>query len=612
MFLLGFQFLKSQEYRIKSYQVTDKHRFETGAAGGFWGHHLGHLVRTRSQGLWYVDDTGNNAGRNPAINYHHFDGSQWILAKTLSNPSTIQQNTATLAIGDTIYSYGMNILGGGYINGQYIMGGGNIEEAIYDVKTNVAAYNRKIRFVPPPDPLPANYGGYNYIGAAVSPSGTRVVWWTMAVDKGGPSEWQYMYNTGSGWSNTIISKIPRNAFSYVFASFLNDSIFFVGGELPGGSAPNWTYAVGAGKVILGSPITDFTILNGLNIAVNDIWVNRSNGDAHLFPYGPTGKIGYFYKPAKGVWSDTVTLVGSSIIGRWRFIDSPDGNLYLILSESGFKRMIIPKSSISGKINFNGLAINSINSDDGFTASYAIWPEVREYQTTPVGGINFVYPGNDFSYSNLLRHVDIAQNDGSVLMNINIPNGNEIFNADTFQNISWYKLNNTGIDSVKIELSIDGGSVWSVISAKAPNNGKYLWKTPQISSSHCLVRLTNPISSTVYDVSDVPFTINKPSSVGDTYSDSPQSSKLLGNYPNPFNNQTVFRFHSAGSMHVIIDIHNILGQYVATLLDEDILVGDYSIPWDGKNHNKKDVPSGMYFVRLETPSNVSTMKTLLLR
>jgi hypothetical protein len=341
-------------------------------------------------------------------------------------------------------------------------------------------------------------------------------------------------------------------------------------------------------------------------------VNRSNGDAHLFPYGPTGKIGYFYKPAKGVWSDTVTLVGSSIIGRWRFIDSPDGNLYLILSESGFKRMIIPKSSISGKINFNGLAINSINSDDGFTASYAIWPEVREYQTTPVGGINFVYPGNDFSYSNLLRHVEIAQNDGSVLMNINIPNGNEIFNADTFQNISWYKLNNTGIDSVKIELSIDGGSVWSVISAKAPNNGKYLWKTPQISSSHCLVRLTNPISSTVYDVSDVPFTINKPSSVGNTYSDSPQSSKVLGNYPNPFNNQTVFRFHSAGSMHVKIDIHNILGQYVATLLDDDILVGDYSIPWDGKNHNKKDVPSGMYFVRLETPSNVSTMKTLLLR
>jgi hypothetical protein len=397
----GLQAVKAQEYSISSYQITDKHRFQEGFVGGFWGHHLGHMVRTRTQGLWYVDDTGNDVNTNPAINYHHFDGTQWTLVKTLANPSTIQQNDASLAVGDTIYSYGVNVVGG------------YIEEAICDAKTNIAVYNRKIRSILPPDPLPVNYGGVNYIGAAVSPSGTRVVWWTTAVDKGGPSEWVYMYNTGSGWSNSIVSKIPANGFSYVFASFVNDSVFYVGGELPGGTAPNWTYAVGAGKVVLGSPIVDFTKMKGANVAVNDLWVNRSNGDAHLFTYGSYGAIGYFYKPANGVWSDTVTLVGTGTVSRWRFIDSPDGNLYLILSQGGFKMMVIPKSSISGKIDFSGLPMIPINSDDGFTASYAIWPEVREYQTTPVGGVNFAYPGNDYGYSNLLRHVSVAINNGSV-------------------------------------------------------------------------------------------------------------------------------------------------------------------------------------------------------
>lgn len=85
LIVIVFQLLESQEYGIKSHQLTNQHRFQTGAVGGFWGHHLGHMVRTSTQGLWYVDDTGNNGNRNPAINYHHFDGMKWTLVKTLWN-----------------------------------------------------------------------------------------------------------------------------------------------------------------------------------------------------------------------------------------------------------------------------------------------------------------------------------------------------------------------------------------------------------------------------------------------------------------------------------------------------------------------------------------------
>jgi len=687
--LSGLQALKAQEYSISSYQVTDKHRFEAGYVGGFWGHHLGHMVRTRTRGLWYVDDTGNDVNINPAINYLHFDGTQWILVTTLANPAIIQQNDASLAVGDTIYSYGVNVMGG------------YIEEAIFDSKTNIAVYNRKIRSIG---------ASTNYIGAAVSPSGTRVVWWTKVVDNSaanGPCDWVYMYNTGSGWSDTIISKIPANDLSYVFASFLNDSVFYVGGELPSGTAPNWTYAVGAGKVVLGSPIVDFTVMKGSNIAANDLWVNRSNGDAHLFTYGAYGMIGYFYKPANGVWTDTVTVVKEiGDLSRWRFIDSPDGNLYLILSQGGFSMMVIPKSSISGKIDFSGLPIIPINNDDGFTASYAIWAEIPEYQTTPVGGVNFAYPGNDYAYANLLRHVSIAVNDGSVLIDLKVPNGNETFQGNATQKITWYALKTSGIDTVKIELSTNSGTTWSTIAAKAPNYGYYVWQVPPITSTTCLIRLSNPVNSTVYDVCNAPFTIQytpvvlknpvatllepaKDTSVvanatfhfkgtatasngyivnyvwnmGDgktihgivpefyysydapgkdtvsfTVQDNnnlssspvsivvtvtgtsdvhgisslPGSWKVLGNYPNPFNGHTIFRYQAGGQSSVRINVFDVLGNHVATLFDGVVSPGEHSVSWTPKDSAGNDLSSGIYFIRFETPSSVSITKALLLR
>ena len=275
------------EFFYESHQVSDQHRYQEGAMGGFWGHHLGHLVRTANYGLWYVDDIGNDVNRNPEIRYYQFKDNRWVFVRSLPNPNTIQQNTATMAVGDTIYSYGVNIVGG------------YIEEAVCDASTGNAVYRRKIRSIGP---------STNYIGAAVSPGGTRVVWWTRVVNSNGPSDWVYMYNKGGSWSDSIVSQIPGNDFSYAFASFLNDSTFYIGGEVPGGNAPNWTFSAGAGLVVLGKPLAGFTIMKGDNIAANDMWVNRTDGGAHLFLYGAYGGIGYFYKPAGGNWSDAVTVL----------------------------------------------------------------------------------------------------------------------------------------------------------------------------------------------------------------------------------------------------------------------------------------------------------------
>lgn len=455
--------------------------------GGFWGHHLGHMVRTATQGLWYVDDTGVDVNIDPAINYFRFDGSKWVLMKTLANPLTIQQNTATLAVGDSIFTYGVNV------------GGGYIEEAVCNARTNTASYNRKIRYIG---------GNTNYIGAAVSPQGKRVVWWTRVVTPIGPSQWVYMFSNDSGWSSSIVTQVQQGAdFSYVFSSFLDDTTFYVGGEVPSGSGP-WTFEVAAGKVVLGQPIAEFTKMKGDNYSSMGIWVNRANGDVHLLTYGAYGGFGYFYKPAGGSWTDTVSLsdnlLGSS---RCRFIDSPDGYLYLIVSEGGFKMIPIPKSSITGKIDFSAYPMISLGTMSGFNGSAAIWPESEEFQTTPVGGINFAYPGNDFAYSNLLRSTSVHLNPGTVTLRVSMPNGMETFQGNQSQPIYWYMLPSAGIDTVTIGLSTDGGLHWSVLASRVPNTGSYVWQVPALSCTTCRIRISNAAGGTPSDTSDADFSIS---------------------------------------------------------------------------------------------------------
>ncbi|MCA9732358.1 MAG: T9SS type A sorting domain-containing protein [Deferribacteres bacterium] len=75
---------------------------------------------------------------------------------------------------------------------------------------------------------------------------------------------------------------------------------------------------------------------------------------------------------------------------------------------------------------------------------------------------------------------------------------------------------------------------------------------------------------------------------------PQSSKLLQNYPNPFNPETTIEFALDQQKHVTIKVYNSLGQFVSTLLDNEITAGSHKIKFDAA-----DLPTGNYFVQLVT-------------
>jgi hypothetical protein len=88
---------------------------------------------------------------------------------------------------------------------------------------------------------------------------------------------------------------------------------------------------------------------------------------------------------------------------------------------------------------------------------------------------------------------------------------------------------------------------------------------------------------------------------------PQRFSLEQNYPNPFNPKATITFSIPTLSHVKLNIYNINGQEVATLVDEVKKPGVYSISFDGSG-----LASGIYFYKLRAGSEVKTKKMMLLK
>jgi len=93
---------------------------------------------------------------------------------------------------------------------------------------------------------------------------------------------------------------------------------------------------------------------------------------------------------------------------------------------------------------------------------------------------------------------------------------------------------------------------------------------------------------------------------------PTHFELKGNYPNPFNPETVIKFALPQDMPVTLKVYNILGQVVNTLVDEVLPAGDHSVIWNGKNGQGGDAASGVYFYRINAGDFESIKKMTLLR
>ena len=89
-------------------------------------------------------------------------------------------------------------------------------------------------------------------------------------------------------------------------------------------------------------------------------------------------------------------------------------------------------------------------------------------------------------------------------------------------------------------------------------------------------------------------------------------KFLKNYPNPFNPTTTISFEIAEAGKTQIEIYNVKGQKVKTLLDDAMEMGEHSVIWNGTNSNNKQVASGIYFYKVSVNNTEQIKKMILIK
>jgi hypothetical protein len=112
--------------------------------------------------------------------------------------------------------------------------------------------------------------------------------------------------------------------------------------------------------------------------------------------------------------------------------------------------------------------------------------------------------------------------------------------------------------------------------------------------------------TVFSYRALKYTLNTTTSAPENLQ-MPASSSLSQNYPNPFNPSTNITFSIPDVQYVSLKVYDLLGKEITTLINNTMNPGSHSVQWNAAN-----IPSGVYFYRLQAGSFMDTKKLVLLR
>ena len=138
------------------------------------------------------------------------------------------------------------------------------------------------------------------------------------------------------------------------------------------------------------------------------------------------------------------------------------------------------------------------------------------------------------------------------------------------------------------------------------------------------QVLDPESAPVHRAQVVLFDLHNPSSRVSTTTDEsgsfslslsdlalPRTNTLGQNYPNPFNPSTLIPFEISKAGHVRLDVFNVLGQRVVTLMDEERPAGVHKARWNATDAAGRGVGTGVYIYRLTTGTWQETRRLVLI-
>ncbi|MCY0993430.1 hypothetical protein OV203_40205 [Nannocystis sp. ILAH1] len=365
--------------------VTDDNRAYVEMHGG-WGPHLRGLMRAPDDSLWFHVDAGEDVYHNRTIRYLRRGAGEpaWSLVAEQPHTDGIQQNAASVLVGSTILTYGVNIQ-------QHFLEECYLDTADPSVHAcNAVLVSGQVYTTPPAS---------NYVGAAVLGPGARIVWFTVVGEGGGPGRWVYTYDFGGGWNGPVeVDLGGANDLGYVHAMATPGGQLALVGQTFTGQYPDGTYAAVVADVTLGQ-VPTFMSLEPPDPAAQvrsgaDLF-HDSAGDTHVLAYFD-GVVAYYHRPAGASWaSHTAPLHVFSDTYRARFIRPADARLWLVRGSAGGQGVQLLRSPTrrGGPVDWAAAEIVDVPSPDpGFAAPSAIYVESPTYQPAPAGALEFAVCG----------------------------------------------------------------------------------------------------------------------------------------------------------------------------------------------------------------------------
>jgi hypothetical protein len=191
-----------------------------------------------------------------------------------------------------------------------------------------------------------------------------------------------------------------------------------------------------------------------------------------------------------------------------------------------------------------------------------------------------------------------------------PRGHETILGGSAGWIEWMtEIDGADPGTVKIELSTDGyNGSYSLLADSLPNNEKYQLVWPwYILSDSCYIRLTLMGQDTATAITPAAFTLlGQQVSIEDDIT-VPDKAFLVRQYPNPFNATTTIEYNMTEACHMTIEIFDLLGKRIETLIDRYMQTGRHQVAWDASGYS-----SGVYFYRIEAGDFVETKRMVYLK
>lgn len=301
----------------------------------------------------------------------------------------------------------------------------------------------------------------------------------------------------------------------------------------------------------------------------------------------------------------------------------DGTIFLANDFDGLRAYTYDGTSFTNTahVNDGGSAEALAFAPDGNIFLANLQDGVRAYQYTGTAFINMTHI---YQNENVVWEVAFS-NDGSVLVG-----DISTLRVYTYQDTVYAEAANIELDDWPQDFAVTAdntilvanrGSVVTPGSLQAyVYNGATLVKTAHLEdgidgfgialASDGTILLAND-SDGLYAYAYTPVT-----GIEENSSPHPNDFTLKQNYPNPFNPSTNFTFRVSsqllGNSKVSIQIFDLQGRLVNTIVNRPLAPGEYTASWNGRSDSGKQVASGVYLYRMRAGDFLATRKMILLR